>query len=182
MKTTITSADITEFENIINKCTIRYKNHSNYEDLKQEGRIAIMSALKTFNATKGNIGTWVFYYVHLRICRQSNYCSDIHIPLAKFDKDNPELPLLKESISKAGNIPTKENIEEDIELLELSEKIKNIISKLNPLQQNIMVDYLNDTSMTKICLKNKINKIRYNAEMEHIITTIREHLDINQSI
>lgn len=77
-----------KFSYIIFGHASRYRNFYNYEDLIQEGYIALTNALSNFDPKKGNIFYWCHKYVSTRISRRANLHSAIKYPL-KYAKANP---------------------------------------------------------------------------------------------
>lgn len=62
--------------------TRRYKSFSNYEDLVQEGRVALCMALNSYKGSKkGDIVWWANRYVKTLLSRESNRHSTIKFPL-----------------------------------------------------------------------------------------------------
>src|ERR1017187_3794795 len=54
---------IQQFKYVIDMHADRYKHFPNYEDLVQEGYIALLSAMKNYNPTKGSFFWWAHKYV-----------------------------------------------------------------------------------------------------------------------
>jgi len=66
---------------LVDARTRRYKNFPNYDDLKQDGRLALCLALKSYNPEKGNIFWWANKYIKTKISREANRHSTLKIPI-----------------------------------------------------------------------------------------------------
>jgi RNA polymerase sigma factor (sigma-70 family) len=85
----ITSAEIQKYDHIVLKRASRYKKYSNYEDLIQEGRMALMQALDSYDPKiNDNFEWWADSYIHTRLQRQANHHSDLYIPMCAIKKNN----------------------------------------------------------------------------------------------
>jgi RNA polymerase sigma factor (sigma-70 family) len=89
-----------EFENLQNICaekldylveerTRRYKSFVNYEDLYQDGRLALHLALQSYNPDKGDFFWWANKYIKTKISREANRHSTIKIPIKKIKFATP---------------------------------------------------------------------------------------------
>jgi RNA polymerase sigma factor (sigma-70 family) len=87
-----------ELEYLIDARTKRYRGFSNYEDLKQDGRIALYRALQTYNPQKGDFYWWANKYIKTKISREANRHSTIKIPLKHAKQVQPykvsQLPII----------------------------------------------------------------------------------------
>lgn len=103
----------------------RYKNFSNYKDLKQDAYEALLSSLDTFDPDKGSFGWWSSQYIKTKVSRAANAHSTIRYPMHKAKKDAPyKLNYIPESIDDSLS-PFKR--------IELSERCENINKVLNEL-------------------------------------------------
>jgi RNA polymerase sigma factor (sigma-70 family) len=64
--------------------TRKYIKFPNYEDLQQEGRIAILSAMKSYVVGKGMFFHWAHQYIKTKIARTANKHSDVNYPMKEF--------------------------------------------------------------------------------------------------
>lgn len=71
------------FDYIVEGRAGKYKQFSNYEDLKQDGRIALLSALQSYQPEKGSFTFWANQYIKTKLSRQANKHSVLKIPLKK---------------------------------------------------------------------------------------------------
>lgn len=140
----------------------KYKGFSNYEDLCQDGRLALYRALQTYKPEKGNFFWWANEYVKTKLSREANNHSTIKIPLKKAKDIKPH---------KENTIPIivdSSNALEKMETHETSLKIKNAINKLPNKQKKIInlhfemgLDPNNDSTAVKICKKMKISRMSF---------------------
>lgn len=68
---------------LITMRTKKYKGFSNYEDLNQDGFIALLSALDTYRPEKGSFFWWAHKYIDTKISRQANKHITVKVPLKK---------------------------------------------------------------------------------------------------
>ena len=87
-----------ELEYLIDASTKRYRGFSNYEDLKQDGRIALYRALQTYKPEKGDFYWWANKYIKTKISREANRHSTIKVPLKQAKLVQPykvsQLPII----------------------------------------------------------------------------------------
>jgi RNA polymerase sigma factor (sigma-70 family) len=86
---------------LVDNRTRKYKSFSNYDDLRQEGRLALSMALDTYYPSKGDFFWWANKYIKTRVSREANRHSTIKIPIAhaKFVQPYkmPQLPTIVDS-------------------------------------------------------------------------------------
>ena len=68
---------------LVERRTAKYKQFSNFPDLKQDGFEALLMAFRTFNPDKGVFGWWADQYIKTRVARAANAHSTIRIPIKK---------------------------------------------------------------------------------------------------
>lgn len=61
-----------EFKYIIESKTAKYKKHSNYDDLNQDGYEALLMGIKTYSPDKGSIFWWLHKYIGTKVSRSAN--------------------------------------------------------------------------------------------------------------
>ena len=70
-----------ELDYLVEARTRRYKSFSNYDDLRQDGRLALYLALQSYEPEKGDFYWWANKYIKTKISREANRHSTIKIPL-----------------------------------------------------------------------------------------------------
>lgn len=88
---------IKEFDYIVLQCARKYVRFNNHEDLIQEGRIALISALKSFKFGKGSWYWWANKYIATKLSREAAKHSTIRVPLKKskdYIQHKVELPFI----------------------------------------------------------------------------------------
>jgi len=94
----IQSECVKELEYLVEARTRRYKGFANYEDLRQDGRIALYRALQTYKPEKGDFFWWSNKYIKTKISREANRHSTIKIPLKHAKQVQPykvsQLPII----------------------------------------------------------------------------------------
>jgi RNA polymerase sigma factor (sigma-70 family) len=126
----ITSAEIQKYDHIVLKRASRYKKYSNYEDLIQEGRMALMQALDSYDPKiNDNFEWWADSYIHTRLQRQANHHSDLYIPMCAIKKNNIKPMKIQEVVFAAmtDHTPSVEDISCRRESIE---EIREAIDKL----------------------------------------------------
>jgi RNA polymerase sigma factor (sigma-70 family) len=85
---------IDKFSYLVDMKTTRYKAYDNYEDLKQEGMMAMMKAMKSFKPNRGSFFSWAHHYIGTRVSRCANLHSTIRIPLVIAKEQAPHKELM----------------------------------------------------------------------------------------
>lgn len=123
---------VDKFKYIIDKRSFKYKQFSNYLDLRQDGFEALFLAMKSYNYNKGNFSWWADKYIATRISRSANAHSTIRIPIKKAKNIKPW---------KVIDLPdnqTEEITQCDYESKQTNHNINIAVSKLNNQQQIII--------------------------------------------
>jgi RNA polymerase sigma factor (sigma-70 family) len=135
-----------KFEYIIVSKLQKYRAFANYDDLKQDARIALLLALRNFDPKKGSFFWWANQYVGTKIKREANRHSSFHIPL----KHAKELQPHKESFDpicynrSTASFVLANEIEKQISLF--------VDSPLNGLQAI-------ETNEVRMLVKNAMEKL-----------------------
>lgn len=144
------------FDHIVEGRAGKYKQFSNYEDLKQDGRLALLAALNSFYPDKGSFMFWANRYIKTRLSRQANKHSVLKIPLKKARNIQPF------KVSKMPEESYVPDIGGDLDKEYWKTQIHNILSTL-PKDQKIAAEVLFYTensiknSKTLICNELKIS-------------------------
>lgn len=116
-----------------------YRRFHNYEDLKQEGYIALLNAFNTFKPEKGNIFFWIHNYVSLKIARKAGDWNVIYVPIRKC-KDVKMSTVSDEKLSgfsaKANDVFEENDIIDKITLTKIANEIEKKSIKTDKLMIN----------------------------------------------
>jgi RNA polymerase sigma factor (sigma-70 family) len=122
-----------ELEYLVDARTRRYKGFANYEDLKQDGRIALYRALQTYKPEKGDFYWWANKYIKTKISREANRHSTIKVPLKHAKLVQPykvsQLPIIID-----GEISALDHIAKD----EAVTLIRSAVEKLPEDQRKVI--------------------------------------------
>lgn len=122
-----------KFDYLVTSKLYKYRSFANYEDLKQDGRMALLLALRNFDPKKGSFFWWANQYINTKVKREANRHSTIKIPIKQTKEYQPykvsQLPVLIDSAPDA--LQTIENTE-------LKEKVQQAISRLPDDQRKIL--------------------------------------------
>lgn len=133
-----------EFEQVQEECAVeldylvearcrRYKGFSNYDDLCQDGRLALYNALQSYEPEKGDFYWWANKYIKTKISREANRHSTIKIPLKHTKHVTPykvsQLPIIVDNSPSAV---------ENLEVGELKKIIRSSISRLPDDQRRVI--------------------------------------------
>jgi len=115
-----------KFEYIVHLHCNKYKRYSNYQDLLQEGRIGLMTALNKFDPNRSrNIFKLMNWYIKTKIKRQANKYDIINVPMA-IAADS--------ALIRTNDLPTITDTSIDaIDILEKEQIINNIKEALKHL-------------------------------------------------
>ena len=142
-----------KFDYIVKNKVKRYRSFSNYEDLLQDGRMALMLALDSYKLNHGSWFWWANQYVKTKVSREANKHSTIKIPIKQIRNFLPykmsEMPEITDlAISAVDNIETSESVD----------FIHAAISRLPLIQRRVIEMYFEfniqdkeKSSITKIC-------------------------------
>ena len=143
------------FSYIVDLHTNRYKRYSNYEDLKQEGRIGLLMSLNKFDPERSlnyfKLATW---YIRTRIKRCANKYDIINVPMA-IAKEN--------AFVRASDLPAIQDMSIDaIDILEKEQIINNIkiaLEKLSDIHKYVICLYYGIDQEGKLTKKVSISSI-----------------------
>ncbi len=81
------SGAINKFSYIVDNNTSKYKHYQNYEDLKQEGLMGLVTALEKFDPERSkNFFKLANWYIRTKIKRAANKHNTINVPMKLADK------------------------------------------------------------------------------------------------
>lgn len=122
-----------ELDYLVEARTRKYKGFSNYDDLRQDGRLALYLALQSYEPEKGNFFWWANKYIKTKISREANRHSTIKIPLKHTKHVTPykvsQLPVI------VDNDP---NALENISKTEVDTMIRTAVSRLPDDQRRVI--------------------------------------------
>lgn len=132
-----------EFDPLIKDKIKRYKNFSNYEDLYQDAKLALVMAINSYNPKKvKNIRKdtinlfywWIGKYIKTKISREANRHSTIKIPIKYSRVIQPykvsQLPIMVD----CALIPS-----EQMSSIETQNQLYNAINSLPELQKKVVM-------------------------------------------
>ena len=130
----------------------KYHSFPNYEDLKQDGRVALLSALRNFEPTKGSFFWWADRYITTKVKREANRHSALKIPLKQARTVQPykvcQMPILIDPAPDAL---------ETIESSELKKQVREAIEKLPSDQRRVIeLNGIKSYSISRISRELKI--------------------------
>lgn len=169
---------VEKFDYLVTMKTGRYKSYNNYEDLKQEGRLALVNAMVNYDPTKGNAFWWFHRYIDTRISRSANLHTTIRYPLKVAKEQIPHkeasLPIM---------IETKHCPDKELELSELFISIENSMNGLSDQQKEVIgLAYgfhgEKPLSVNKICKKLNISRSSCLKSMNTALLSMKEKIKI----
>lgn len=149
---------IEQYKYMITMRTSRYKAFSNYDDLNQEGLLALVNAMKNYNPKKGNVFYWIHRYVDTKIARSANLHTTIRYPLKVAKETAPHKELKMPNL-----IETKQCPDIQYENAEVSYFIEKAMTHLTDEQKNILnliygFDGAKPMSINKACKKLNVSR------------------------
>jgi RNA polymerase sigma factor (sigma-70 family) len=169
---------VEKFNYLVAMKTGRYKGFSNYEDLNQEGREALLKAMKTYKPNKGCFFAWSHHYIATRISRSANLHTTIRYPL-KYAKANPPH---KETLMPV-QIEERFCPDKELETLQIKKAVRNAMAVLTPQQNEIIClaygfDGDKPLSVNKICKKLKISRAGCIKTIHNVLSIMKENIKI----
>jgi len=156
---------------VVDRCK-KYKKFSNYEDLIQEGEIALAHSFKNVDLKKGSVFWWMQKYVSTRIYRVASTHTTIRYPMS-FLKNTT--PIREYKAKELSEDPSDDDLPDEIvsnyRMKILLKKLRNNLSKR---QSEIINKYFGfeDNDI------HSIEKIAKSMEL----TTREVHESLNQSL
>jgi len=149
-----------KFDYIVKNKVRKYRNFSNYDDLLQDGRLALMLALDSYKLNQGSWFWWANQYVKTKVSREANRHSTIKIPIKQTKNILPyklsQMPVIADTSASAL---------ESIEVVENTRLVHGAISKLSPIQRRVIEMYfeigfkgVEKSSISKICEELDISR------------------------
>lgn len=122
-----------ELEYLVDARTRKYRGFANYDDLRQDGRIALYRALQTYKPEKGDFFWWANKYIKTKISREANRHSTIKVPLKHAKKVQPykvsQLPIMVD-----GELNPLDHIAQDEAVL----LVRSAVEKLPEDQRRVI--------------------------------------------
>lgn len=165
-----------ELEYLVESRTRRYKGFANYEDLCQDGRIALFLALQSYEPEKGDFFWWANKYIKTKISREANRHSTIKIPIKQTKLVQPykvsQLPIIVDNAPSAVDNMANE---------EKSSLIRSAIYKLPPDQRRVIelhyeMSDKDSNSIVKICNTMKISRMNCIRLLDEAKSTLKQNL------
>lgn len=167
---------IEKFDYLIKMRTGKYRLFSNYEDLNQDGRVALLNAMKTYKADMGNWFAWAHQYIETKVRRNANLHTAIRYPLKVAKEVAPHKENYMPEIVEEVFCPDTQ-----METNELSFSINSAIGSLNKQQQkiiNMAFGFEGDKPMSinKICHSLKISRAVCIKEIKEGIANVKSNI------
>jgi RNA polymerase sigma factor (sigma-70 family) len=168
---------VDRFDFLVDKKTWRYRSFANYEDLKQDGRVALMLALSSYDPTKGDFFWWADKYIKTKISREANRHSTIKIPIKHTKRLQPykvsQLPVI---------IDNGPDAVETIHKNQVNARVHSAVSKLPDKQRQVVKMYFEmdgrqSGSINKICKQLKISRMNCLKILNEAKQTLKRELE-----
>lgn len=170
-----------ELEYLVVARTRRYKKFSNYDDLQQDGRLALYLALRSYEPEKGDFYWWANKYIKTKISREANRHSTIKIPLKHTKLVTPykvsQLPVIVDSEPTA--IESLSQDEYNIMIRKAVQKLPDDQRKVIELHFEISPESHGDkseSSIGKICETLKIKRVECIKLLNEAKKSLRQEL------
>jgi RNA polymerase sigma factor (sigma-70 family) len=169
---------VEKFYYLIDMRTNRYKEFANYDDLRQEGVVALLKAIKNYNPKKGSFFHWAHRYITTRISRSANFHSVIRYPIKYARVVKPHKELTMPVRVEKTLCPDKQ-----MEAAELSFAIENATKFLTEEQENILkliygLDGNKPMSINKACKTLGITRVSCLKMINNALSVVRENIKI----
>jgi RNA polymerase sigma factor (sigma-70 family) len=169
---------IEKFKYLVSMKTGRYKAFSNYDDLNQEGFMALVTAMNNYNPKKGSFFWWAHKYIDTRISRSANLHTTIRYPLRVAKNETPHKESVMPTLIEERYCPDKE-LEESQSMYAL----QNAMSVLNESQKEIInlafgLDSSKPMSINKICKKLNISRLQCIKTINLALSTMKDRIKI----
>ena len=169
---------IGKFKYFVTMKTSRYKTFSNYNDLNQEGFLALIKAMKTYNPKKGSFFAWAHNYIGTRISRSANLHTTIRYPLKVAKKTAPHKEAIMPLIIEEQYCPDKQ-----LETSQVNFAIQNAFTSLNDVQKQVInlaygLEGDKPMSVNKICKKLNISRLNCIKIMNNALSSMKDNIKL----
>ncbi len=169
---------IQKFSYLITMKTGRYKQFDNYEDLVQEGFIALTKAMANYNPKKGSFFWWSFKYIETRVARCANLHTTIRYPLKVAKATIPHresvIPVLMEETDCPDKLFDKK---------EAASLIDNSLVFLGK-DKKLAIEYFygltgeKPMSINKICKKLDITRAQCSRYIKEALVELKDNIKL----
>lgn len=167
-----------ELDYLVEARTRRYKSFSNYDDLRQDGRLALYLALQSYEPEKGDFYWWANKYIKTKISREANRHSTIKIPLKHTKYVTPykvsQLPIIVDKEPTALESITRQ---------EVGSLIRTAVNKLPDDQRKVIELHYemsagqpDSNSIGKICDHMNITRVNCMKLLNEAKKTLKQEL------
>jgi RNA polymerase sigma factor (sigma-70 family) len=169
---------MSKFKYLVTMRTSRYRKFGNYDDLNQEGFLALLKAMKNYNPNKGSFFWWAHKYIDTKISRSANLHTTIRFPL-NFAKQNiPHKESIMPMLIEEVNCPDK-----NFEKSQCMNIIQSALFSLNENQKEIInlaygIDGNKPISISKICKRFNISRLHCIKIIGSAISTMKEYIKL----
>lgn len=167
-----------KFRYLVTMKTGRYKAFSNYDDLNQEGFVALVKAMNNYNPKKGSFFWWAHKYIDTRISRSANLHTTIRYPLKVAKNNTPHKESVMPLLVEERYCPDKE-----LEESQAAQAIYNAVEHLSDEQKkviNLAFGFEGDKPMSinKICKKLSISRLSCIKTINSALSTMKDKIKI----
>lgn len=149
---------VQKLQQLVEQRVYKYKQFSNYKDLRQDGFEALIRSFGSFDPKKGSFSWWAGKYIKTSVSRRANAHSTIKYPIAKAKEIKPYKVSIMPTRIDPGLNPF-ENMERSAE----ANYIKNAIVGLSK-QQRLVINM----------------KYGFNGVREYLVGDILDNLSITR--
>jgi RNA polymerase sigma factor (sigma-70 family) len=154
-----------KFSYIVNMKTAPYKSYSNYEDLGQEGLVALSRGLTTYTSERGSsmkngatsIFWWLNHYVGTKVSRRASLHTTIRFPLSKAKALEPRRESVSVNLSNEFDRPDHLADRND-----LARKIRDSVLGLPEVQRDLVSEYFglsgDSKTVDQICAERGMSR------------------------
>lgn len=164
-----------KFDYLIASRLKRYKQYSNYDDLYQDARIALLLALNSYDPDKGNFFWWAKQYIKTKISREANRHSTLKIPMKMAKDMQPykvsEMPVLVDSSPDPFEMKTTKEIQEHVnEAINMLPEDQKKIVRLNGIQEHSISKISKDLKISRVTCIKLLNEAKKNLKqnLQHL--------------
>ena len=169
---------IEKFKYLVTMKTGRYKAFNNYEDLNQEGFLALVKAMDNYKPKKGSFFWWAHKYIDTRISRSANLHTTIRYPLKVAKANTPHKEAVMPVMIEERYCPDKE-----LEESQTNCAIHGAFSNLTAEQKEVInlaygFDGDKPMSINKICKKLNISRLSCIKMINSALSIMKESIKV----
>jgi len=165
------------FDYMVKNRVKRYLSYPNYEDLYQDGKLALYCAMETYQLGIGSFFWWANHYIATNVSRRANKYCTVKISMKKSKDIHPkrvsQLPVIIDSFDVLQKICENESSEHIKKALE---KLPNIQRRVIELRYELYPSTNRPPSINDACKELDISQMKHQKILQQAHSNLKKYL------